>query len=278
MPMAEPARFREPDAVSLDDGLPTPDGCLRARVLDVTHHTDQLFEFSVERDPGFRFQAGEFAMLGLPLCDTPFRAYSVASAPWEDHLTFYSIKVPGGPLTEKLQHLTPGDAIWLRRKTTGTLICDALLPGERLLMVSTGTGVAPFASVALDPAVYEAFGTVVLVQGCRTGAELQFANALKKRIATDDLVQSFAVDRFQLQTCTSREPGTRQGRVTDLIYSGELFDAMEGAPLDPERDRIMLCGSMAMLKELKGYLSESGFVEGSRNTPGSFVIERAFVG
>jgi len=220
MPMAEPARFREPDAVSLDDGLPTPDGCLRARVLDVTHHTDQLFEFSVERDPGFRFQAGEFAMLG----------------------------------------------------------CDALLPGERLLMVSTGTGVAPFASVALDPAVYEAFGTVVLVQGCRTGAELQFANALKKRIATDDLVQSFAVDRFQLQTCTSREPGTRQGRVTDLIYSGELFDAMEGAPLDPERDRIMLCGSMAMLKELKGYLSESGFVEGSRNTPGSFVIERAFVG
>lgn len=269
--MAESARYSVPDAVALDDGIATPDATVRARVVCVTHHTDRLFEFSVERDPGFRFQAGEFAMLGLPLRDTPFRAYSVASAPWEDQLTFYSIKVPGGPLTEKLQHLQPGDAVWLRRKTTGTLVCDALLPGERLLMVSTGTGIAPFASVSLDPDVYVAFRSVVLMQGCRMAADLQFAQALQQRIASDELVQDFVSHRFEMRSCTSREPGARQGRVTDLIYSGEM-------PVDPERDRIMLCGSMAMIKELKAFLLNKGFVEGSRNAPGSVVVERAFVG
>ncbi len=276
--MAEAARHLDSELLILDDGLPTPDNCLRARVLSVTHYTDNLFEFSVERDPGFRFQAGEFAMLGLPLSDTPFRAYSVASAPWEDHLTFYSIKVPGGPLTEKLQHLQAGDSVLLRRKTTGTLVCDALLPGERLIMLSTGTGVAPFASVALDPAIYDAFGSLALVQGVRVSAELQFARALQQRIESDELIREFAADRFELLTCTSREAGAREGRVTDWLYSGELAAAMGSSGLDPETDRIMICGSMAMLNELKSYVIDAGFVEGSRNRPGTFAVERAFAG
>ena len=128
----------------------------RETVLSVRHWTDSLFSFTATRDPGFRFQNGQFAMIGLEVDGRPLlRAYSMASANHEEALEFFSIKVPHGPLTSRLQKIREGDIILVGRKATGTLITGNLIPGKRLLLLSTGTGLAPFASLIKDPDVYE---------------------------------------------------------------------------------------------------------------------------
>jgi ferredoxin--NADP+ reductase len=250
----------------------------REKVLSVRHWTDTLFSFRATRDSGFRFQNGQFAMIGLEVEGRPLlRAYSMASANHEEELEFFSIKVADGPLTSKLQRIREGDEILVGRKATGTLITDNLIPGKRLLLLSTGTGLAPFASLIKDPDVYDRFETIVLVHGCRQVSELAYGEELVAKLRDDELFGPLLSEKLLYYPTVTREPFRNRGRITDLISSEQLFNDIHQAPLDIETDRIMMCGSPGMLEELKQMFESGGFIEGSGNTPGHFVIEKAFV-
>ena len=268
------AKNTSPDAGDL---LPVPDGCFAQTVTEIEHYTDGLFRFRMTRPASLRFRSGEFVMIGLPGEKPVYRAYSIASPNWDDTLEFYSIKVPGGPLTERLQHIQPGDTIWMRRKSTGTLVIDALVPGRRLWMFATGTGIAPFASIIRDPESYEKFDRLVLVQGCRHLDELAYAKELAAALVDDPLIGDLAADRFQLITATTREESPMTGRLTTCLADGRIESAA-GVRLDQTTDRAMICGSMAMLNDLRDALQDRGFTEGSNARPAEFVIEKAFVG
>lgn len=248
-------------------------------VLAVRHWTEKLFSFDVVRPAAFRFRTGEFAMIGLPGEKKPLlRAYSMASPAWDDKLSFYSIKVPDGPLTSRLQDIVPGEGIYLRPRATGTLVLDALVPGERLVLISTGTGIAPFAGTVRDPETYDKFAEVVLIQTCRHRAELGFGESVIASIGADPLVGGFVGDRLRHVTTLTREPHTLAGRVTTLAENGGLARAFGGRGLDPETDRVMICGSMGFLKDMAAIAERLGFEEGANNRPGSYLVERAFVG
>ena len=255
-----------------------PDGCFALTVTEIQHYTDRLFRFATDRPDSFRFRSGEFVMIGLPGAKPVWRAYSVASPSWDERLEFFSIKVPDGPLTAKLQLIQPGDTVWMRKKPTGTLVLDALLPGRRLYMFSTGTGIAPFASLIRDPETYEKFDQVILTHTCRLTAELEYGRELVRDTLAHEFLGELAQGKLVHYATTTREDSPRRGRITDLIESGALFQDLGVPPLDPETDRIMVCGSMAMLKDLKAMSEARGFREGSNADPGQFVIERAFVG
>jgi ferredoxin--NADP+ reductase len=248
------------------------------RVLAVRHWTDDLFSFKATRDPAFRFTSGQFTMIGLPVEGRPLlRAYSMASANHEDNLEFFSIKVADGPLTARLQHLKEGDTILVGRKPTGTLIQDNLLPGRRLYLLSTGTGLAPFASIIKDPATYERFETIVLVHGCRHVAELGYGEAVVDELAANEYFADQVRTQLIYYPTVTREPFRNRGRITDLLTSGRLVADIGQPPLDLAEDRFMLCGSPSMLADLKTMLEGRGFEEGSHSSPGHFVIEKAFV-
>lgn len=253
-----------------------PDG---QTVLSVRHWDDRLFSFRVSRPASFRFRSGEFVMIGLPVeTGKPvLRAYSIASPFWDEELEFYSIKVPDGPLTSRLQKIVEGDQIIVRTKPTGTLVLDALLPGRTLWMISTGTGVAPFASLMREPETYEKFENVILTQTCRLNSELEYGADLHRRLLEDPLVGEEAATKFRRYATTTREPSGRMGRVTDLIESGRLCGDLGLPALDPLRDRVMICGSMALNLGMKRILEERGFTEGANSRPGEYVVERAFV-
>lgn len=256
-----------------------PAGTFVETVTSVQHYTDRLFKFRVTRPASFRFRSGEFVMIGLMVDGKPiFRAYSIASPSWDEELEFFSIKVPDGPLTSHLQKIQPGDAILMKKKPTGTLVNDALIPGKRLYMFSTGTGVAPFASLIRDPETYEKFEEVILTQTCREVAELKYAQDLVEATKSDPLIGELAQDKLKLFTSTTREDYPVMGRITKLIENGKLFTQLGVPPIDPETDRAMICGSMEMLKDTKALLEERGFTEGANNKPAEFVVERAFVG
>jgi ferredoxin/flavodoxin---NADP+ reductase len=249
------------------------------RVLEVQHYTDRLFRFRVTRPQSLRFRSGEFVMLGLPDDVKPvMRAYSIASPAWDESLEFFSIKVAGGPLTERLQKIQVGDEILLRPKTTGTLVNDALLPGKRLFMLSTGTGIAPFISLIRDPETYEKFEQIILTHTCRTVGELQYGFDSVAATRNDPLVGEEATARLLHFASTTREPSQHNGRITDLIQSGEFFTSLGISGFEPEHDRIMMCGSMGMIKDIRDMLEPNGFTEGSHHNAANFVVERAFVG
>jgi ferredoxin--NADP+ reductase len=259
--------------------FPIPAGVHAETVRAVKHYTDRLFSFRVTRPQSFRFRSGEFVMIGLPNAEKPiFRAYSIASPAWDDELEFFSIKVPDGPLTSQLQKIAPGDTILLRQKSTGTLVLDALTPGKRLFMVSTGTGIAPFASLVRDPETYEKFDQVVLTHTCRDHAELAYGAELFEQSVNDPLIGEFAAGRLTLYSTTTREDSNRMGRITRLIEDGKLFADLGIDAFNPETDRVMICGSIAMLNDVKAIVEAAGFEEGSNSEPASFVVERAFVG
>jgi len=263
-----------------DPTLPFPlgKGVMAQKVLSVRHYSPELFSFRVERPDSFRFRSGEFVMIGLPNAEKPvYRAYSIASANWADHIEFFSIKVPNGPLTEHLQRIQPGDYVLIRGKSTGTLVLDALTPGRNLYLLSTGTGFAPFASVIQDPESYERFDHVIAVQTCRTVAELGYILQLREHLQNDPDLSEFIGDKLSFLTSATREPYRCQERVTDLLRSGKLFGLAGREAFDPELDRAMICGSMAMLKETKAICDEMGLVEGANSRPGTYVVERAFV-
>jgi ferredoxin--NADP+ reductase len=247
-------------------------------VLSVQHWTDSLFSFTATRDPGFRFQNGQFAMIGLEVEGRPLmRAYSMASANHEDALEFFSIKVQDGPLTSRLQRIREGDTILVGRKATGTLIAGNLVPGKRLLLLSTGTGLAPFASLIKDPDVYDNYETIILAHGCRQVSELAYGERLVEKLRQDELFGPLIEDKLIYYPTVTREPFRNRGRITDLIASNQLFHDVGLTGLDLETDRVMMCGSPGMLQELHAMFSGRGFVEGNHSEPGHFVIEKAFV-
>ena len=249
----------------------------RERVTHVHHWTDSLFSFRTSRDPTFRFDNGQFTMLGLEIDGKPLmRAYSLASANYEEELEFFSIKVPDGPLTSKLQHLKEGDTVLVGRKATGTLVHHNLLPGKRLYLLGTGTGLAPFLSVIKDPETYERYETVILVHGCRHVNELAYGEMITKDLPNDELVGSYVQSQLLYYPTVTREPFINRGRITDLISSGRLFEDTKQPALNREHDRIEICGSPEMVKDLRGYFVRAGFDEGSGSRPGHFVVEKAF--
>lgn len=256
-----------------------PAGVFAEKVLSVTHYTDRLFRFTMTRPQGFRFRSGEFAMIGLMVDGKPlYRAYSIASPAWADELEFFSIKVPDGPLTSHLQNIKPGDEVLMRKKPTGTLVLDALTPGKRLYMFSTGTGIAPFASLIRDPETYEKFEEVILTHTTRDVAELKYGFDLVEEIRNDELLSEVVGDKLRHYATVTREDFPLTGRITDLIENGKLFADLGVPPLDITVDRGMICGSSAMLKDTKDLLEKAGLTEGANSKPAEFVIERAFVG
>jgi ferredoxin--NADP+ reductase len=248
-------------------------------VLSVKHYTDRLFAFRITRPASFRFRSGEFVMLGLEVDGKPLlRAYSIASPSWDEELEFFSIKVPDGPLTSRLQEIQPGDEILLATKSVGTLVLDALMPGRRLYLLSTGTGVAPFASIVRDPETYEKFETVVLTHTTREVAELEYSRELIERVRNDPLVGEAAAGRLIYYPSCTRETFEREGRITRLIDDGKLFSDIGCPPFDPAEDRVMICGSIEMIASCRTRVEGAGLSEGSNARPGEFVVEKSFVG
>jgi ferredoxin--NADP+ reductase len=249
------------------------------RVIDVHHWNETLFSFTTTRDPGLRFRNGEFVMIGLTVKNKPLmRAYSIASANYEEHLEFLSIKVSSGALTSKLQHLKPGDEILVSRKPTGTLVIDDLLPGKHLYLFATGTGLAPFLSIIKDPETYEHFERVVLLHGVRVVSELAYQQMIKEHLPSNIFFGDLVREKLIYYPTVTREPYTNRGRLTDLLKSGKLFSDIGLPPLDPAVDRAMVCGSAAMLKDIDKLLKAHGLnISPHRGEPGDYVIERAFV-
>ncbi len=270
-PVATPVATEKPTQI--------PANVYAETVTEVTHYTNDLFRFRTTRPQSFRFRSGEFVMIGLPGGEKPlFRAYSIASPSWDEALEFFSIKVPNGPLTSRLQKIRPGDTLLLRKKSTGTLVTDALLPGKTLYLFSTGTGIAPFASIIRDPDTYEKFERVVLTYTCRTVAELKYGLDLVEGIYKDPILgELITPDNLTLYASATREAYERQGRITTLIESGRLYEELGLPPLNPDTDRAMICGSMAMLKDVKVLCEKAGLEEGANNRPATFVVERAYV-
>ncbi len=249
------------------------------KVVSVKHWTEDLFSFRITRPTGFRFRSGEFVMIGLMVEGRPLlRAYSVASPSWDDELEFFSIKVPDGPLTSRLQKIQPGDEILLNRKPTGTLVLDALVPGKRLYLLSTGTGFAPFASVIRDPETYEKFDQVIVTHTCRKATELAYGTQLVSSLRADPLIGEMVEGKLELYDTATRETHPRTGRITDLIRNGKFFEDLGVPGFHPDLDRVMICGSSEMLKETGELVKTFGLTEGSNAAPAEFVIEKAFVG
>ena len=248
-------------------------------VLEVHHWTDTLFSFKTTRSSGFRFQNGHFTMMGLkqdngrPL----LRAYSITSANYEEHLEFFSIKVPDGPLTSQLQHVKPGDEVLVNSKSTGTLVTDALLPGKNLYMISTGTGLAPFISIIKDHEIYDQYEKVVLTHGTRHVSELAYEELITQELPKNEYFGDEVREKLLYYPTVTREAFRNTGRLTDLLKSGKLAKDLSLPPISLENDRFMLCGSPGMLKDICAILDDMGFKEARNGEPGHYVIERAFV-
>lgn len=254
-----------------------PENVFAQEVLRVKHYTDRLFSFAITRPSSFRFRSGEFVMIGLPLEKNPiYRAYSIASPFWSEELEFFSIKVPNGPLTSHLQKIVSGDTILMRKKATGTLVLDALLPGKRLYLISTGTGVAPFASIIQDLETYEKFEEVVLIQTTRENSELVYIKEVVDHLKYDGLLKDF-VSKLKFYPITTREASSHMGRITDQISNKDFFKQTGLPPLSADIDRVMICGSMQMIKDMAYICEEFGLQEGANSAPAHYVIERAFV-
>jgi ferredoxin/flavodoxin---NADP+ reductase len=249
-------------------------------VTAVRHYTDRLFSFRVTRPASLRFRSGEFVMIGLPGDEGKpiLRAYSIASPNWDEELEFYSIKVPNGPLTSRLQHIKVGDEIILRPKPVGTLVLDALLPGKRLWFLATGTGIAPFASLMRDPDTYERYDEVYMLHTCREVAELEYGRELVEGLENDPLIGELVAGKLRYYPTTTRDVSPRMGRITDNLSSGKVFTDLGIAPMNAETDRAMVCGSMAFNIDVKAVLETFGLREGANSDPKEYVIEKAFVG
>ena len=282
--MTEQSPVNETTAVKATPALPDAQ-----TVTDVEHYTDRLFRFRCTRPASLRFRSGEFVMIGLMGDPDPktgkqkplLRAYSIASPSWDEELEFYSIKVPDGPLTSRLQHIKPGEQIILRPKPVGTLVHDALLPGKRIWFFATGTGIAPFASLLREPQTYEDYDEVIITHTCREVGELTYGRDLIAALKEDELLNDVIGEGFwqkiKYYPTTTREESPKMGRITDLMRTGEAFDDLGVPPLAPETDRAMICGNLAFNLELKDMLESYGLEEGANSKPAHYVVEKAFL-
>ena len=248
-------------------------------VTSVTHWSDTLFSFRVTRPKSLRFRSGEFVMLGLLKDDGKplLRAYSIASPSWDGELEFYSIKVSDGPLTSRLQKITEGDEIILRPKPVGTLVLDALLPGKRLWMICTGTGIAPFASLLRDPETWENYDDVIVAHTCRTTEELAYGREIVNRLPDDPLIGEVVGDKLHYYPTTTREPSDIEGRISDHIREGQIFNTLQLSRWSPQEDRVMICGNLALNKDIMSLCEAQGLQEGANSDPKHFVVEKAFL-
>lgn len=245
--------------VEYDFFLKEKDGNLR--VIDVKHYTDSLFKFKLTKPDDFKFKAGQFTMINVE--GAPKRAYSMTSGPEDNFIEFFSIKVPDGPLTSKLQKIKKDDIVTVSPKATGTLIVDNLTEGSDLWLLATGTGVAPFISMLCDPLTYDRFENIHLVWSVREKKELD---------AFDNWLKSIGIDYIPIVTREEDWQGENQ-RITTLIQSGKIMSKSI-----PDNDKVMLCGNMDFNKEIMAMLEERGYKEGSTRQKGSYVLEKAFVG
>jgi ferredoxin--NADP+ reductase len=267
-----------PSKTGPDPKRPAMSAFLNETVLEVRHWTDRLFSFRCTRDPGFRFAAGQFAMIGLVVEGKPLmRAYSVASPPWEETLEFLSIKVQDGPLTSRLQSIQPGDTVLIGRKPVGTLLLDNLLAGKNLWFLSTGTGLAPFLSLIREPEAYDRFEKVIVTHTVREVEELAYRDYISQELAQHEFLGEMVRDKLLYYPTVTREEFVNRGRITEVIDSGRIFADLGLPPLSLENDRVMLCGSPEMLVDTRARLEALGMKEGSAHEPGHFVVERAFV-
>ncbi len=247
-------------------------------VTDVHHWTERLFTFRTTRDPSLRFRNGEFTMVGISVDGKPLlRAYSMTSANYEDFLEFYSIKVPDGPLTSRLQHIQVGDKVYISKKPTGSLLWDHLRPGKHLYMLCTGTGIAPFLSVIKDPEIYSHFDKLILVHGCRYIKELTYEHLLTEELPNHPFFGDEVQSKFIYYPAVTREPFHHHGRINVLIENGKLAEDIGLPPLSVEDDRFMLCGSPSVLKALSQLMAKLGFQETRKSDYREFLVERAFV-
>ena len=252
-------------------------GLEKLEVFSIRHWTKKTFSFQCKRPKNLRFRSGEFVMIGLENGDKPLlRAYSIVSPSWDETLEFYSIKVSDGPLTSRLQNLSRGDSVFLKPKSVGTLVLDALLPSQRLILFSTGTGIAPFLSVIRDPETYEKFDQVILTHTCRYKDELEYGKKVYEKTNNDNLLSEIISGKLKLISTTTRENTPLMGRMTEWLQNGK-FKINTGADLNVETDRVMICGSLDMLQDHKNLCLDKGMIEGSNSNPGHFVIEKAFV-
>jgi len=249
------------------------------KVLSVHHWNESLFTFTSTRATSLRFESGHFVMVGLMVDGRALlRAYSIASAHWEEHLEFFSIKVQEGPLTSRLQHLKVGDDVLVGKKPTGTLVITDLLPGRYLYLFATGTGLAPFMSIIRDPDTYARFQKIILVHGVRKVDELAYADLIAHELPQHDHLGELVRDQLVYYPTVTREPFRNQGRLPDLIANGKLCSDIGFPQIDPTQDRAMICGGPAMLKDMRTVLDQAGFVISTGiGHAGGYVIERAFV-
>lgn len=272
-----PLSLKAPEGIEAGWVVELPKNVTAQTVQTVHHWTDRLFSFTLSRDPTLRFENGQFVMIGLLVNGKPLlRAYSVASANYDEHLEFLSIKVPDGPLTSRLQSIQVGDTVLVGRKATGTLLLHNMIPGRNLYLLSTGTGLAPFMSLIKDPEVYDRFDKVVLVHGCRIVDELAYHDFITEDLPKHEYLGELVAEKLIYYPTVTREEFHNRGRVTELIETGKLFADIGLPELDAEHDRVMICGSEAMLAELVQMLEARGFTEGNNSRPGHYVIEKAF--
>ena len=249
-------------------------------VTFVKHWTERLFSFRITRPAALRFRSGEFVMIGLPGDNGKpiMRAYSIASPAWADELEFYSIKVENGPLTSRLQHIEVGDEVLIRSKPVGTLVHDALTPGDRLWLFGTGTGFAPWASILRDPETYESYGRVIVTHTCRDVDELAYSRELISGLKDDPLVGELVNEQLTYVPTTTRDPSETMGRITDKILDGSLFSQVGITSIRAATDRAMVCGSVGLNTDMKNILEGFGLREGANSGPAEYVVEKAFVG
>lgn len=249
------------------------------KVIETHHWTDRLFSFKTTRDPSFRFESGEFVMIGLEIKNKLLmRAYSIASASYEDHLEFFSIKVEDGPLTSVLKNIRPGDNLVMGRKPTGTLRIDNLRSGRNLYLLATGTGLAPFLSLIRDASIYETYRRIILAHGCRYSKDLAYSDFLRHELPLNELVGDNVRAQLLYYPCVTREPSDARPRLTELVQNGRIAEDLSLPPVDPRFDRFMVCGSMALLADMRQILEARNFVEGSQLAAGDYVYEKAFAG
>ncbi|UMM64559.1 ferredoxin--NADP reductase [Aristophania vespae] len=248
-----------------------------AEVKQVHHWTNRLFSFTTTRDPGLRFENGQFTMIGIEVEGKPLlRAYSIASANYEDEMEFLSIAVENGPLTSRLRHVKVGDTVLIGRKPVGTLLLDNLKPGRNLYFLSTGTGLAPFMSLIKDPEAYDRYDNIILTHTVRERGELAYKDFIETILPEHEFLGDDIKAKLKYYPAVTREDFPVQERITSLIQNGRIFRDLNIPELDPEHDRVMICGSPEMLADTEKLLEERGFVEGNMNNQGSYVVEKAF--